>query len=56
MYEKKVETNYVIEGGMKFFYKKKMELWSQEHIRFGDGWCVPLKTKHRVILTTDYTS
>ena len=22
----------------------------------GDGWCVPLKTKHRVIATTDYTA
>ena len=55
-HEKKVETNYVIEGEAEVLLEKEDGTMESRSYKAGDGWCVPLKTKHRVIATTDYTA
>ena len=55
-HEKKVETNYVIEGEAEVLLEKDDGTMESRSYKAGDGWCVPLKTKHRVIATTDYTA
>jgi len=55
-HEKKVETNYVIEGEAEVLLEKDDGTMESRTYKVGDGWCVPLKTKHRVIATTDYTA
>ena len=48
-HEKKVETNYVIEGEAEVLLENDNgEMESRKYIP-GKGFCVPLKTKHRVI-------
>ena len=54
-HEKKVATNYVIEGEAEVLLENdKGEMESRKYTP-GKGFCVPLKTKHRVIATKDLT-
>ena len=54
-HEKKVETNYVIEGEAEVLLENDNgEMESRKYIP-GKGFCVPLKTKHRVIAIKDLT-
>ena len=55
-HEKKVETNYVIEGEAKVLLENEDGTIESRIYKPGQGWCVPLKTKHRVIAITDYTA
>ena len=55
-HEKKVETNYVIEGEAEVLLQKDDGTMESRIYKAGQGWCVPLKTKHRVIAITDYTA
>ena len=55
-HEKKVETNYVIEGEAEVLLQAEDGTMESRVYRAGQGWCVPLKTKHRVIAKTDYTA
>ena len=55
-HDKKVETNYVIEGEAEVVLENENGELESKTYRVGEGWCVPLKTKHRVIATTDYTA
>ena len=55
-HEKKVETNYVIEGKAEVLLEKEDGTMESRIYEPGQGWCVPLKTKHRVIAVTDYTA
>jgi len=55
-HEKKVETNYVIEGEAEVLLQNENGEIESRTYKIGEGWCVPLKTKHRVIAITDYTA
>ena len=55
-HEKKVETNYVIEGEAEVLLENLNGEMESRIYKAGQGWCVPLKTKHRVIARTDYTA
>lgn len=55
-HEKKVETNYVIEGEAEVLLQDENGEMDSRVYKAGEGWCVPLKTKHRVIAKTDYTA
>ena len=55
-HEKKVETNYVIEGEAEVLLQDENGQMNSRVYKVGEGWCVPLKTKHRVIAKTDYTA
>tara|TARA_R100001443_G_scaffold52230_1_gene63933 strand:- start:217 stop:693 length:477 start_codon:yes stop_codon:yes gene_type:complete len=55
-HEKKVETNYVIEGEAEVLLQNEDGTMESRIYKPGQGWCVPLKTKHRVIAKTDYTA
>ena len=55
-HEKKVETNCVIEGKAEVLLEKEDGTMESRIYEPGQGWCVPLKTKHRVIAVTDYTA
>ena len=55
-HDKKVETNYVIEGEAEVILQNEDGALESRTYKKGDGWCVPLKTKHRVIAKTDYTA
>ena len=55
-HEKKVETNYVIEGEAEVLLQDENGEMESRVYKVGEGWCVPLKTKHRVIAKTDYTA
>jgi len=55
-HEKKVETNYVIEGEAEVLLQDRDGDMESRIYKKGDGWCVPVKTKHRVIAKTDYTA
>jgi mannose-6-phosphate isomerase-like protein (cupin superfamily) len=55
LHEKKIETNYIIEGEAEVFLEENGEMKSRIYKK-GDGWCVPLNTKHRVVALTDYTA
>jgi len=55
-HEKKVETNYVIEGEAEVLLQDENGEMKSRVYKVGEGWCVPLKTKHRVIAKTDYTA
>ena len=55
-HEKKVETNYVIEGEAEVLLQNDDGTMESRIYKAGQGWCVPLKTKHRVIAKTDYTA
>ena len=54
-HDKKYETNYVIEGEAEVLLEEDGKMISRVY-RAGEGWSVPLKTKHRVIAKTDYTA
>ena len=55
-HEKKVETNYVIEGEAEVLLQNEDGEVESRVYKVGEGWCVPLRTKHRVIAKTDYTA
>jgi len=55
-HEKKIETNYVIEGEVEVLLQNEDGTMESRLYKAGQGWCVPLKTKHRVIAKTDYTA
>lgn len=55
-HEKKVETNYVIEGEAEVILQDENGEMESRIYKAGEGWCVPLKTKHRVIAKSDYTA
>ena len=55
-HEKKVETNYVIEGEAEVLLQDENGEMESRVYKVGEGWCVPLKTKHRVIAKSDYTA
>ena len=55
-HDKKVETNYVIEGEAEVLLQNDDGTMESRIYKAGQGWCVPLKTKHRVIAKTDYTA
>ena len=55
-HEKKVETNYVIEGEAEVLLQNEDGTMESRIYKAGEGWCVPLKTKHRVCAITDYSA
>jgi len=55
-HEKKVETNYVIEGKAEVLLENENGEMESRIYGPGEGWCVPLKTKHRVISLESYTA
>ena len=55
-HDKKVETNYVIEGEAEVLLEDKRGKMISKIYKAGEGWTVPVKTKHRVIAKTDYTA
>ena len=55
-HEKKVETNYVIQGEAEVILQDENGKMESRVYKVGEGWCVPLKTKHRVIAKSDYTA
>ena len=55
-HEKKVETNYIVEGKVEVLLENAKGEMESRVYGPGEGWCVPLKTKHRVIALTDYTA
>ena len=55
-HEKKVETNFVIEGEAEVLLQNDDGTMESRIYRAGEGWSIPLKTKHRVIAITDYTA
>tara|TARA_B100000780_G_C21063329_1_gene427501 strand:+ start:438 stop:914 length:477 start_codon:yes stop_codon:yes gene_type:complete len=54
-HEKKVETNYVIKGEAEVLLQNADGEMESRKYKPGTGFCVPLKTKHRVIATEDLT-
>ncbi len=54
-HEKKVETNYVIKGEAEVLLQNSDGEMESRKYKSGTGFCVPLKTKHRVIATEDLT-
>ena len=55
-HEKKVETNYVIEGEAEVLLQDENGEIESRVYKVGEGWSVPLRTKHRVIAKSDYTA
>lgn len=55
-HEKKVETNFVIEGEAEVILEKEDGTLESKTYKAGTGWCVPVGKKHRVCATTDYTA
>lgn len=55
-HDKKVETNFVIEGVAEVILENEDGSFESRIYKKGEGWCVPLKTKHRVIAIEDYTA
>lgn len=55
-HNKKIETNYVISGEAEVLLENEYGIMESRIYKAGQGWCVPLKTKHRVIAKTDYTA
>jgi len=55
-HEKKIETNYVIKGKAEVLLENENGEMESRIYGVGEGWCVPLKTKHRVISLEDYTA
>lgn len=56
LHEKKVETNYVIDGEAEVLLERSDGTMESRIYKKGQGWCVPLNTKHRVIAVTNYTA
>ena len=54
-HEKKVETNYVIGGEAEVLLENENGEMESRKYTSGNGFCVPLKTKHRVIAIKDLT-
>ena len=54
-HDHKIEANYVIEGEAEVLLEKDDGTMESRSYKAGDGWCVPLKTKHRVIAIKDLT-
>ena len=55
-HEKKVETNFVIEGEAEVILEKEDGTIESRVYKAGEGWCVPVNRKHRVCAITDYTA
>ena len=55
-HDKKIETNYIIEGEAEVLLEDKRGKMISRIYKAGEGWTVPLKTKHRVVAKTDYTA
>jgi len=55
-HEKKIEANYIIGGEAEVLLENDEGELESFHFKKGDGWVVPVKRKHRVIATSDYTA
>ena len=55
-HEKKVETNYVIEGEAEVLLENDEGVMESKIYKAGSGWTVPLGRKHRVIARESYTA
>ena len=55
-HETKIEANYVIEGEAEVLLENSEGELESYFFKKGDGWVVPVKRKHRVIATSDYTA
>lgn len=53
-HEKKIETNFVIEGEAEVILEKEDGTLESKIYKAGEGWCVPVNRKHRVCAVTDY--
>ena len=53
-HEKKIETNFVIEGEAEVILEKEDGTLESKVYKAGEGWCVPVNRKHRVCAVTDY--
>lgn len=54
-HDKKIETNYIIEGTVEVLLETDGVVETKRYSK-GEGWSVPIKTKHRVTAITDYTA
>ena len=54
MMKRKLRLTMLLKVNEVLLQKRRWN-YGVKNIYIGDGWCVPLKTKHRVITTTDYT-
>ena len=55
-HEKKVETNYVISGVAEVLLENEKGEMESHVYKTGEGWSIPLNTKHRVIAKEDYVA
>ena len=55
-HEKKIETNFVIDGQAEVILEKEDGSLESKVYSVGEGWCVPVNRKHRVCAVTDYTA
>ena len=55
-HDNKVEANYVIEGEAEVLLEDDKGEIRSHTFAAGSGWVVPVRRKHRVIATTDYTA
>lgn len=56
LHKKKIEANYVISGDVEVLLENEKGEMESRRYKAGEGWVVPLKTKHRVIAITDYVA
>tara|TARA_R110000824_G_scaffold28264_13_gene95243 strand:- start:141 stop:614 length:474 start_codon:yes stop_codon:yes gene_type:complete len=55
-HDTKIEANYVIDGEAEVLLEDADGNLNSHSFKAGDGWVVPVKRKHRVIATKDYTA
>ena len=55
-HDRKIEANYVIEGEAEVLLEDENGDLQSHFFKAGDGWVVPVKRKHRVIASKDYTA
>tara|TARA_R110000851_G_scaffold161565_2_gene305265 strand:- start:4158 stop:4625 length:468 start_codon:yes stop_codon:yes gene_type:complete len=55
-HDTKIEANYVIKGKAEVLLEDENGELKSYFFEAGDGWVVPVKRKHRVIATEDYTA
>ena len=55
-HEKKIETNFVIDGQAEVILEKEDGSLESKVYSVGEGWGVPVNRKHRVCAVTDYTA
>lgn len=56
LHEKKVEANYIVSGEAEVLLENEKGEMESHRYKAGQGWVVPLKTKHRVVAVTDYVA